>query len=221
MRMRPMRPHSPTTETGSRSRSKSGRNGTRKRTAVFRPRCPTAANPGAMSARIEDYGIIGNTHSAALVARDGSIDWLCLPRFDSDSVFAALLGDEAWPWRSRRQTGCASRAAIAATGILETRFETAAARRTVIDFMPSGRRRSSTSFASFAATGSRADATEIVLRFDYGRGMPWVRSQSAARRGRRAECGAVRHPGGAARHEGFDDAAASSRSVQAKPCRSR
>src|SRR4029077_10236621 len=87
-----------------------------------------AENGGSMSTRIEDYGIIGNTYTAALVSREGSIDWLCLPRFDSESVFAALRGDpehgrglitptDPLVQLSRRYRG--------ETGILETRFETA------------------------------------------------------------------------------------------------
>src|SRR5438874_13224948 len=91
------------------------------------------------SAPIEDYGIIGNARTAALVSRGGSIDWLCLPRFDSESVFAALLGEakhgrwliapEAPKWRS-------TRGYRGDTGILETQFSTEDGRATVIDFMP-------------------------------------------------------------------------------------
>src|SRR5438105_8664285 len=91
-----------------------------------------------MSSPIEDYGIIGNTYTAALVSRGGSIDWLCLPRFDCHSVFGALLGDARhgrwliapqWPIEqcSRRYRGD--------TGILETRFETEEAAVTLIDFL--------------------------------------------------------------------------------------
>ena len=81
-----------------------------------------------MSAPIEDYGIIGNTYTAALVSRGGSIDWLCLPRFDSESVFAALLGEpKHGRWLIAPEDPV--RASLARyrgeTGILETTFETA------------------------------------------------------------------------------------------------
>src|SRR5438093_2686621 len=91
-----------------------------------------ARGRGAMSSPIEDYGLIGNAYTAALVSRGGSIDWLCLPRFDSESVFAALLGE---PRHGRwliapeeppeKSTGRCSRRYRGDTGILETRFETA------------------------------------------------------------------------------------------------
>jgi GH15 family glucan-1,4-alpha-glucosidase len=77
-----------------------------------------------MSAPIEDYGIIGNTYTAALVSREGSIDWLCLPRFDSDSVFAALLGAPKhgrWLISPVDRLVRSSRSYRNETGILETR----------------------------------------------------------------------------------------------------
>ena len=93
----------------------------------------------AMSRPIEDYGIIGNAYTAALVSRDGSIDWLCLPRFDSELVFAALLGEPKhgrWLLAPEDPEARCSRAYRGETGILETRFETAEGVATVIDFMP-------------------------------------------------------------------------------------
>ena len=93
-----------------------------------------------MPCRIEDYALIGDCETAALVGRDGSIDWLCWPRFDSDACFAALLGTpEQRPLadRAARRRRCASRAATATdTLILETRFETDDGAATLIDFMP-------------------------------------------------------------------------------------
>ena len=92
-----------------------------------------------MNAPIEDYGIIGNSQTAALVGRNGSIDWLCLPRFDTEAVFAALLGETQngrWliapidPAKKNR------RSYRGETGILETRVETASGSVTIIDFMP-------------------------------------------------------------------------------------
>jgi GH15 family glucan-1,4-alpha-glucosidase len=135
-----------------------------------------------MSLPIEDYGIIGNAHTAALVSRGGSIDWLCLPRFDSESVFAALLGgpkngrwliapEDPEPRITRRYCGD--------TGILHTQFETAEGAVTVIDFMPLIDREDQVDLIRIVR-GDRGQVrmrTEIILRFDYGRGVPWVRSQ--------------------------------------------
>ena len=79
-----------------------------------------------MSAAIEDYGIIGNSYTAALVGRDGSIDWLCLPRFDGEAVFAALLGEAVktgrWLIAPVEPTGKITRSYRGESGILETRF---------------------------------------------------------------------------------------------------
>src|SRR5256885_16976011 len=92
----------------------------------------------AVSAPIEDYGIIGNARTAALVSRGGSIDWLCLPRFDSESVFAALLGDARhgrWLIAPQDPAAKTSRRYRGETGIPETRFEDAEVCASIIDFM--------------------------------------------------------------------------------------
>jgi GH15 family glucan-1,4-alpha-glucosidase len=132
-----------------------------------------------MARRIEDYGIIGNTHSAALVARDGTIDWLCLPRFDSPAIFAALLGDErhgSWRIRVKDGAGRISRRYRPGTAILETRFETAAGAATVIDFMPPP----GDDFVDEVIRLVRGDrgavemAMTVLFRFDYGRLVPWL-----------------------------------------------
>src|SRR5215475_10650763 len=81
-----------------------------------------------MASRIEDYALIGDSYSAALVARDGSIDWLCLPRFDSGAVFAALLGSREhgrWLLAPRGAVRAVRRRYREGTLILETDFETA------------------------------------------------------------------------------------------------
>src|SRR5438045_4839070 len=89
--------------------------------------------------RIEDYGLIGDMQAAALVGRDGSVDWLCLPRFDSASCFTALLGDERhgrWLLAPAGEVRSSSRRYWPGTLVLETEFETAEATVRVIDFMP-------------------------------------------------------------------------------------
>src|SRR5208282_4615931 len=92
-----------------------------------------------MPLRIEDYALIGDCETAALVGRDGSIDWLCWPRFDSEACFAALLGTpEHGRWLIAPQDGTArvTRQYQPNTLILETRFETADGVATLVDFMP-------------------------------------------------------------------------------------
>jgi GH15 family glucan-1,4-alpha-glucosidase len=130
-------------------------------------------------ARIEDYGLIGNTHSAALVARDGSIEWLCLPRFDSPAIFAALLGDEShgsWRIYAKASDIRITRRYRPGTAILETRFETEAGAATVIDFMPPP----GDDFVDEVIRLVRGDAgvvamaMSVLFRFDYGRLVPWL-----------------------------------------------
>src|SRR3979490_18797 len=89
--------------------------------------------------RIEDYALIGDCHSAALVGRDGSIDWLCWPRFDSPACFAALLGEPRhgrWKIGPKGKVGSSSRGYGPDTLVLETECETAEGAVTVVDFMP-------------------------------------------------------------------------------------
>ena len=135
-----------------------------------------------MPLRIEDYGIIGDTHTAAMVGRDGSIDWLCLPRFDSDAVFAALLGDSGngrWLIAPEGPVLRSSRRYRGDTGILETRFETAEGTVTLIDFMAlSGEGEDQVDLIRMVRgdEGQVRMRTELVLRFDYGRAIPWVRA---------------------------------------------
>src|SRR5882762_6517944 len=98
-----------------------------------------------MSSRIEDYALIGDCETAALVRRDGSIDWLCWPRFDSGACFAALLGeDEHGRWRiaPAGETVVVRRRYRGDTMILETEFETADGVVVVTDFMPLDQARS-------------------------------------------------------------------------------
>src|SRR5271156_715512 len=91
-----------------------------------------------MSTKIEDYALIGDCKSAALVGRDGSIDWLCWPRFDSEACFAALLGSSdhgRWLVAPREQARI-TRRYRPNTLILETQFETDEGAATLVDFMP-------------------------------------------------------------------------------------
>jgi GH15 family glucan-1,4-alpha-glucosidase len=134
----------------------------------------------AISVPIEDYGIIGNAHTAALVSRGGSIDWLCLPRFDSESVFGALLGNPGhgrWLIAPEDPAARSTRQYCGDTGILQTSFETAEGRVTIIDFMPlvDGDQQVDVIRLVRGDRGCVRMHTEIILRFDYGRAIPWVR----------------------------------------------
>ncbi|HZE40153.1 MAG TPA: glycoside hydrolase family 15 protein [Stackebrandtia sp.] len=134
-----------------------------------------------MARYIEDYALVGDLHTAAMVSRDGSVDWLCLPRFDSPACFAALVDDEsAGCWRLAPRDGRDSsrRRYRGDSLILESEWDTPSGSVRIIDFMP--------------PRGEAADMVRIVeglsgtvdmrmtlrLRFDYGRIVPWVRSES-------------------------------------------
>src|SRR4051812_25198289 len=96
-------------------------------------------SPGFSDRRIEDYGFIGNLNSAALVGGDGSIDWFCAPRFDSDACFAALLGtpeNGRWLIAPVKTVKAISRQYLPGTAMLETVFQTSAGKVSVTDFMP-------------------------------------------------------------------------------------
>src|SRR5499427_9105496 len=126
---------------------------------------------------IEDYALIGDCRTAALVGRNGSIDWLCLPRFDSNACFATLLGTfehgrwRIWPADPKARV---SRAYRGDTMVLETVFETADGRVTLIDFMPIGQPNSSVIRLVKGQRGKVAMRLHLTLRFDYGTTVPWV-----------------------------------------------
>src|ERR1041385_4103561 len=130
-----------------------------------------------MPARIEDYALIGDCETAALVSNKGSIDWLCWPRFDSPACFAALLGDKMngrWLIHARDQNARVSRRYRGDTLILETTFETPGGSACVTDFMPL-RDRTSNLVRIVTCTSGRIEMeTEIILRFSYGSIVPWV-----------------------------------------------
>ena len=132
-----------------------------------------------MKRRIEDYGFIGNMLSCALVARDGSIDWYCLPRFDSDGCFAALLGSEEngrWQIAPAEEVLRTTRRYRPGTPILETTFETAEGAVTLIDFMPLAEDEEHVDLLRIVRgeRGRVRMSLDLVLRFDYGRTIPWV-----------------------------------------------
>ncbi|HLG88232.1 MAG TPA: glycoside hydrolase family 15 protein [Alphaproteobacteria bacterium] len=129
--------------------------------------------------RIEDYGLIGNTFSAALIDRSGTMDWLCLPRFDSPALFASLLGnDDNGAWKLYpRSAATVTRRYRPGTAILETSFATAAGKATIIDFMPVPDDESKVHVVRLVRgdSGTVDMATEIRFRFDYGHITPWLR----------------------------------------------
>ena len=130
-----------------------------------------------MPSRIEDYALIGDCNAAALVARDGSIDWLCWPRFDSDACFAALLGTSAHGrWLIAPQDGEArvTRRYLPNTLILETRFECREGVVKLVDFMPMGGTHSSVIRLVIGEHGRVHMRMELILRFGYGAVVPWM-----------------------------------------------
>jgi GH15 family glucan-1,4-alpha-glucosidase len=131
----------------------------------------------APSQRIEDYALVGDCMTAALVGRNGSVDWLCLPRFDSDACFAALLGRPEhgrWLVAPRDPERRATRRYRDGSLVLETRFETAQGEVDLVDFM---RPRHTPPHLVRLVRGRRGRVdmtTEFVLRFSYGAAVPWV-----------------------------------------------
>lgn len=133
-----------------------------------------------MPSRIEDYALIGDCETAALVSRNGSIDWLCLPRFDSPACFAALLG---FPEHGRWQLGPHEDARVTRryrphTLILETQFHTSGGKATLIDFMPIRGRNPRIIRIVRGDSGTVAMQMDLVIRFDYGLTVPWVTKQA-------------------------------------------
>jgi GH15 family glucan-1,4-alpha-glucosidase len=132
-----------------------------------------------LSSRIDDYGLIGDCETAALVGRDGSIDWLCWPSFDSDACFAALLGDRKngrWLIAPAEQGAAASsRRYWDDTLILETRFETLDGAVALIDFMPPRVQASDVVRLVRGLRGRVKMRMELIIRFGFGNDVPWVR----------------------------------------------
>ena len=138
-----------------------------------------------MSRPIEDYALVGDLQAAALVSRAGSIDWLCLPRFDSEACFAALLGDERhgyWQIAPAREITRVHRRYRPGTLVLETEFTTASGVVRLIDCMPP-RGADPVLIRLIEGVAGRVDMRmTLAARFEYGLSLPRVRQQDAARR---------------------------------------
>ena len=131
-----------------------------------------------MAERIEDYALVGDLQTAALIGREGSVDWLCFPRFDSGSCFGALLGThEHGHWGISPVAGgpATERRYRDDTLILESEWQTATGRVRVIDFMPPRGRNPDIVRIVEGLDGTVEMATEFVIRFDYGSVIPWIR----------------------------------------------
>jgi GH15 family glucan-1,4-alpha-glucosidase len=135
-----------------------------------------------MSQRIEDYGLVGDTHTAALIGRNGSVDWLCFPRFDSGACFAALLGDERhgrWLLAPAGGVRRVSRRYRPGTLVLETEFENADGTVRIVDCMPPRQKHPNLVRVVEGVAGRVPMRMQFVARFEYGSIVPWV-----TRRGR-------------------------------------
>ncbi len=134
-----------------------------------------------MQTPIEDYALLSDLHTGALISRTGSVDWLCFPRFDSDSVFAALLGNEEhgrWllsPSSSRAEV--VDRSYIDATFVLQTHWRTPEGDALVTDFMPVADRRANVIRRVQGLSGTVTFRQELQIRFGYAEVVPWVTQQ--------------------------------------------
>jgi len=127
---------------------------------------------------IEDYGLIGDCETAALVGRDGSIDWLCWPAFDSDACFAAILGTDSngrWLIAPQAEIRNTTRRYRGQTLIVETRFETASGVVELIDFMPLRGKASDVVRLVRGVEGKVKMRMQLVIRFGFGVDIPWVK----------------------------------------------
>src|SRR5262245_55183244 len=134
-------------------------------------------------ARIEDYALIGDLQTAALVGRDGSIDWCCFPRFDSGACFAALLGTPEhgrWLLAPAAPVTHTSRRYRPDTLVLDTLHETPDGTVRVIDFMPPRGVSPDIVRIVEGVEGTVPMRSELVIRFDYGRIVPWVQRHDDA-----------------------------------------
>ncbi|OKO88435.1 glucoamylase [Bradyrhizobium sp. NAS80.1] len=131
-----------------------------------------------MSQKIEDYALIGDCETAALVGRNGSIDWLCWPAFDSDACFAAILGTHKngrWLIAPSEDVTTTSRRYLGNTLILETRFETKGGTVALTDFMPPRGKASDIVRMVRGVSGTVKMRMQLIIRFGFGADIPWVR----------------------------------------------
>src|SRR5436305_15168756 len=131
-----------------------------------------------MSERIEDYALIGDCQTVALVSRAGSVDWMCVPRFDSGACFAALLGtpeNGRWLIAPAGEVCATRRRYVGDTLVLETEHETAEGAVAVTDFMPIRGHAPDVVRIVEGKAGRVRMRSELVIRFDYGSIVPWVR----------------------------------------------
>jgi GH15 family glucan-1,4-alpha-glucosidase len=154
--------------------------------AGFRLKRRAGGESEVMAARIEDYALLGDTGTAALVSRGGSLDWLCLPRFDSPAAFAALLGDEnhgRWLVAPATAIKSTSRRYRGETFVLETEYETDGGAVTVIDAMPPRLPGRGVNVVRIVAgrRGSVPMRIELAIRYSFGLLTPWLEHHDDAR----------------------------------------
>src|SRR5678816_4732385 len=130
--------------------------------------------------KIEDYGFLSDTQTGALVSRDGCVDWLCFPRFDSPACFASLLGDKEnghWRFFPDEEVTAVRRRYCDETLILETELETKNGAVRLIDFMPPRGENPDIVRIVEGLRGAVRMKMELIIRFDYGHIVPWVRKR--------------------------------------------
>ena len=152
------------------------------RHAVLARLHPHVGDTSGMALPIEDYALIGDRGTAALVGKDGSIDWLCLPRFDSPACFAALLGTEdngRWLLAPADEVVATSRRYVDGTALLETTFTTAEGELVLLDVMPTGDDRADVVRRLTCTRGTVRVRHDWVVRTDYGKVRPWVTRDTA------------------------------------------
>src|SRR6266487_5526818 len=153
----------------SRRRSKSSKSKSKKKNQVAQEKT-----------KIEDYAFLSDTQTGALVSRDGCVDWLCFPRFDSPACFASLLGEKEnghWRFFPNEEVTAVRRRYRGETLILETEIETESGAVRLIDFMPPRGENPDIIRIIEGLRGKMSMQMELIIRFDYGQIVPWVRKR--------------------------------------------